>query len=107
MRWQPPDTTLEAWTVTMAIPSGGVMVAPRAGWLLGYTLTEPTGTAPATVQLYDGSSATAQALDVVTIPEGGTVRWNPGTPGTPLERGLGAIATAGTAVGTFTVGAWA
>jgi hypothetical protein len=77
-----------------------------AGRLVGWSLRETSGTAPATVTLYaarDGADPAAIVATVV-LPAGTSTLWAPGTPGVSFGDGLFAV-TAGAVVGPLYFGA--
>lgn len=72
-----------------------------AGIITGWSLTEQTGAAAATVRIFDGTQDVEQQLAVVTLSSGQSTRdlWAPN--GIEIRNGLYVVVTAGDAFGTI------
>lgn len=104
--WAREDYDLDVVVVSFE-PIGNTRVAFSGRcWLLGWSATETTGVATATVKLLDGLDANGKALDRIVVQEGMTSRWNPGQPGTPCNHGLFVNMISGTVDLYLTIGRW-
>ncbi|HEX3513864.1 MAG TPA: hypothetical protein VHT26_07685 [Trebonia sp.] len=67
------------------------------GRLLGWTVTESTGAAAASVRLWDGASNGGQLVVPVKVATGTTITQGPTDPGIDIEQGVYLEVTAGSA----------
>lgn len=84
---------LEVVTVPLVGLSASRQVWSRGGWLLGWSLAETSGAAPATLALLDGGSDSGSVLVVVNLVASASESVTPVLPGWPVTSGLFADVT--------------
>lgn len=102
-RWS-IDAGLDVRNVPVQVSAASYAPWSRGGWLLGYVLSEATGAAPATVNIFDGQGVGGVLLASHTISAGGSIPIPPRLPGWPLTIGLFLDIVAGAVTGSFTLG---
>lgn len=106
MRYGGEGLNLYVDTIVTPAFTTSTVIYSRACFLLGYTVIEATGAAPAVIKLFDGVDGNGDFLDQQTVSAGGSVRSNPGQPGMPCEHGIFAQMGVGSVLLSLTVGTW-
>lgn len=104
MIWESATGPVDVTTVTRQALSGNAQLQSAGGWLMGLTVSNADPTNPLVITLFDGADANGEYLLTVRLPVNATSRQSPGLPGQPLELGLFAIVTSGSADITCTIG---
>lgn len=104
--WAREGDTLDIVVVALLDVASETLAMSGRCWLLGWSVTEATGTGPAVVQMFDGGAAGGRPLDTVELAQSETQRWNPGFPGTPVETELTVSMASGVVNAYLTIGRW-